>query len=161
MRLILADHLKIPAQEIEIHTTEFGKPFQIHSQNLSFNLSHTGDYFALALSYIAEIGVDIETHKPRKNFTSMADQILTSSEKLWFQTLTESEQKAQFYRLWTLKEATLKAQGTGLTLAIDSIGFSQNNLSLEWNDQLGSRNDWEWFSTQEQGLSIAVALKQQ
>ncbi|MFK0572859.1 4'-phosphopantetheinyl transferase family protein [Endozoicomonas sp.] len=155
----LAQYLEIPAGDVRIETATYGKPYQQHQPNLFFNLSHTGNWFALAISRHGEIGIDIETHKPRKNLSSMAQQVFTKAEQRWFKALTGKEQEAMFYSLWSLKEAILKAEGIGLNLAMNQLGFSREFSASIWPEMLGSVKSWQWQCVSEKNLSLSVAIK--
>ena len=159
IRHLLAFYLKQPAGEVIFKYNAHGKPCQQHNSNLAFNLSHTANKFALALSFIGEVGIDIEQHKPNRNIQGIANEVFTANELQWFRELTKQEQAMQFYRLWTLKEATLKAEGSGLNIPMQNFGFKKNLSVAQWNNLLGPVNLWRWNCISEQGFSIAVALK--
>ena len=161
MRLVLAQHLSIPVNAIELCTTKLGKPIQLHCQNLHFNLSGTADLFAIAISYAGEVGIDIEQHRPRKNLNAIAQTALSRSEHSSFCSCSIKERELFFYRAWSLKEATFKADGRGLTLPLDSIGFTYDICvsASEWNNDLGDRRFWEWFYHRQKNVSLAIAVK--
>ena len=160
IRHSLSHYLEISPKNIRIDTSAYGKPYQDHEQQLFFNLSHTGNQFALAISRIGNVGIDIEWHKPRKQLFSIAKSILTETEQCWFNQLAPTEQTAAFYRLWSLKEAILKADGVGLNLSMNTIGFTEQLSVNEWPDELGPQEKWRWLSQQEHHLSLALAVMQ-
>ena len=159
IRHVLAFYLNRSAKDIIFEYNAYGKPFQQHDTKLSFNLSHTANKFALAISFTGDIGIDIERHKSRRNILDIADEVLTTDEQQWFRKLTNQEQVIQFYRLWSLKEATLKAQGSGLYIPMQSFGFKKGLLVAEWNSLLGATNLWRWSHFSEKSFSVAIALK--
>ena len=160
MRLILAHHLDRSASSIDILTTPFGKPYQTHQRNLFFNLSGTGNQFALAVSYHADVGIDIETHKARKNMSGMVDTVLTEKEKVLYQQQPDEYKILFFYRAWCLKEATLKADGRGLSLPVNSIGFNSTKpiTMTDWNEKLSKSDLWNWYYFAGVDSSLALAL---
>lgn len=93
-----------------------GKPWCPARPELRFSLSHSGAY---ALCGVAgeEIGVDIETIRPRQ--TILLKKGLSPGERAWL--LNRGERWADFYTLWTLKEARVKQAGTGLDRPARSI----------------------------------------
>lgn len=159
IRHILSHYLKISPANICIETSVYGKPFQSHQSRLSFNLSHTGEQFALAISESGEVGVDIEQYKQRKNLDGMVQQVLTESEQEWFYLLPEEHKTENFYRLWSLKEAILKSEGVGMTLPMKAFGFTDELCVSEWSEVLGPVGNWRWSSVQYNNMSIALALK--
>ncbi len=159
MRILLADHLNISPQEIKIHLSDYGKPYQKTNQLLYFNLSHSQDQFALVVSSTSEVGVDIEYQKGRRNLNAMAEEVLAANELSIYSTLHDEEKLTYFYKLWSLKEATLKAYGSGLSIPANSIGFSQHLQPVIWNDLLGSLPLWTWWHWFEGRWSCAIAVR--
>lgn len=100
-----------------------GKPF-IRQVPWHYNLSHSGDYVALAVSDVP-VGIDIQQMLPYKE--SLVKRFFAQEEAAVFESgvsvnnlereLTEgsSPGTALFYRLWCRKEAYGKLKGTGLT----------------------------------------------
>lgn len=90
---------------LQVAYTPKGKPYICHVP-WHYNLSHSGDYVALAVSD-APVGIDIQQMKPY-------------SEALVKRFFSEGEQQSVmgmtlFYTLWCRKEAYGKLKGTGLT----------------------------------------------
>ena len=159
LRTLLAKHLDLHPQNIKIVLSDHGKPYQYNSKGLFFNLSHTGDFFAVVINEGAEVGVDIELHKSRRNLSAIAEEVLTPSELNVFALLNDDDQIPYFYRLWTLKEASLKAEGTGFSTPANSIGFSQHLEPVEWNYSLGCPKQWRWWYQSNKTMSCSVAVK--
>lgn len=86
-----------------------GKPFLPDRPDLCFNLSHSGPLALCGLAD-AEIGVDIETIRPRR--TLLYQRALSEPEYAWLRA--RGERWEDFYSLWTLKEARVKQSGAGL-----------------------------------------------
>ena len=81
------------------------------SPNFSGSLSHSGGHAVLAVpSADFPVGVDLERLRPRR-FDAWPDWVLHADEMCWLQQHAEL---ADYYALWTLKEALLKATGQGL-----------------------------------------------
>lgn len=74
-----------------------------------FSLSHSG---GLALCGVSDhpLGVDLERVRPRRPV--LARRALSARELRWYQD--RGERWADFYTLWTLKEARAKWSGRGL-----------------------------------------------
>ena len=84
-----------------------GKPFFPDFPHNHFNFSHSGEWVLCALSDEGEVGVDIETIRPRKD--SLPRYVLSEEEFAAFDGSWED-----FFRLWTLKEAYVKYQGASI-----------------------------------------------
>lgn len=84
-----------------------GKPFFPDHPNFHFNLSHSGEWVLCALSDEGEVGVDIEQIRPRREH--LPRYIMSDAEFAAFDGSWED-----FFRIWTLKEAYVKYQGTSI-----------------------------------------------
>jgi 4'-phosphopantetheinyl transferase len=121
LRLILAEYLQTPAADIAIAAHPHGKPY-LPEHPLHFNLSHSGNHLLIAIA-TNPIGIDIETIAPRRNLEQLAQRCLSAKElEYWRQTPPEQRQQL-FYRLWTHKEAFVKAVGRGLSLGLAACEF--------------------------------------
>ncbi len=78
-----------------------------------FNASDSGDTVVVAMAP-SEIGVDIEGLRPVSNRDRLARRICTGFELEQLAAIPEPEADAWLLRLWTFKEAALKAIGLGL-----------------------------------------------
>ena len=102
-----------------------------------FNLSHSGNYVILAVDG-SEVGADIEQVEtyPKK----VAEKVFMPSEQKWL--LKQGNDEA-FYRLWTGKEAVMKALGLGFRLPPESFEINPDSQEaccvcgrswyLDWN----------------------------
>jgi 4'-phosphopantetheinyl transferase len=91
---------------------EHGKP-RLSDGGPYFNASDTGDFVVIAVT-TAEVGIDIELVRPLRRRDRLARRICTERELETLAQLPEEHRDAQLLRLWTCKEAALKAIGTGL-----------------------------------------------
>ena len=76
-----------------------------------FSISHSGDWLWLALGE-PSLGLDVEQHRPRRNLDKLMAHVLSPLELAWVSS--QRDVLGAFYRLWTLREAVLKASGRGL-----------------------------------------------
>jgi len=117
MRSILGARLGLPPERVPFRYGENGKPALADSRaGLHFNLSDSGDWAVLALTTHGELGVDIEALRPIPEITSIAERFFSPPEEAWLRSLPLHEQPWAFHRIWTCKEAYLKAIGAGLSL---------------------------------------------
>ena len=84
----------------------------------NFSLSHTGDWIAIALVDRLQIGVDIEIVQPIQVDMAMIRHAFDVFEAQTLALLPPEKRGVEFYRMWTLKEAYLKATGQGLTMPL-------------------------------------------
>lgn len=90
---------------------------------LHFNLSHTEGVVVLAVSRDGEIGIDVERTDRPIDHTGLARRYFARVEAEAVENCPPAERGALFYRIWTLKEAYVKAVGKGLAHALDSFWF--------------------------------------
>ncbi len=104
-----------------ISVSRFGKPFLPNGP--CFNLSHSGNKVVLVTDE-QETGVDIEAIVPYP--LNVVRKVFTEFEQSWlrFQATDEA-----FYRLWTGKEAVMKALGLGFQLPPESFEISPDPAS--------------------------------
>lgn len=88
------------------------------------SLSHTGARVVVALSPAGPVGVDIE---PRARAARLTDGLIASitapGEQQQLAALDDAQRRAAALRLWTAKEAVLKATGEGLQTRPASVEF--------------------------------------
>ena len=102
-------------------TNSNGKPFINCSNNetVQFNLSHSGNY-AMCIIGNSPVGCDVE--RVRKIDLKLADRFFAQSEKeMILSQTTEDDKINTFFRLWTLKESYVKAEGQGLSIGLNSF----------------------------------------
>lgn len=90
-----------------------GQPCLPESE-LAISLAHSGPWVACALGRVAALGVDLEVIRPRPRLLAFARRFYSAAEVTWLESLAGADQLAAFYDIWTLREAWLKARGSGL-----------------------------------------------
>lgn len=116
LRIVLSAYAGIPAPSLTFSYTEFGKPFLGNLDNVSiaFNLSHSDDFAAFAVTKNIRVGIDIESGGSLSDCRSLAKRFFHPTEVEELGCLPEAEYRSAFLHAWTRKEALLKAIGTGL-----------------------------------------------
>ncbi len=162
LRWILAGHLKVDAKTLLFSLAEQGKPFLPKYPDCYFNLSHSGDYLAIAVTEIGEVGIDIEQLKQKSDFYPLVKRCFAEVEQNYWLGLPESQKCVEFYRFWTRKEAFVKATGRGIGLGLNQCVISPDDprKMLEVPDAYGPETDW-WIHDLDcpEGLSGAIAIQ--
>ena len=120
LRLTLSAATGAAPAALQFRTGEFGKPELEAHPALHFNLSHSGDWAALALAP-QPVGVDIETAKPLPAAELAAFAFRPEEHAA---ILAHPAPDHCFLEYWTAKEAVMKCTGQGLTLPPDRILLS-------------------------------------
>jgi 4'-phosphopantetheinyl transferase len=92
--------------------------------------------FAFALR--RDLGVDIEFHRTVREFEGLAKRFFSPGEQSVLLAMPNEERIRGFYRLWTVKEAFLKARGTGLSFPLNRFDVS---FPTNANPVIRSRDD--------------------
>jgi 4'-phosphopantetheinyl transferase len=143
---------------------EFGKPRiaeQFRLPDVDFSLAHTRGLVAAALVTHGTIGVDVEKIDPAKADFAVAHNYFAPAEIEILGTTVASERATCFFRLWTLKEAYLKAIGTGLGTPLDSFAFTLAPIGIDFlRHTADDPGRWQFESIPVTGghvLSVAMA----
>lgn len=126
----LLKELKISGQ-VELNKEEEGKPFAlINGERLNVSFSHTSQKVFCAVSLSLDIGLDVEK-VDRKISQAVVNRILNQEEK---KTIGTEDP----IRLWTIKEAGVKALGTGLRTNLNDLTIlktKKNSFSVRFNNE--------------------------
>lgn len=139
LREILGAELGVSPGSVEFAYGEHGKP---SVEGLHFNLSHSGDR---ALVGVADrpVGVDLEELRPGVQFRRLAERFFSALER---EALPDEGLATAFFRLWTRKEAYLKACGKGLALPLASFAVPQEPLPawarMRWAEDPAEVDRW-------------------
>jgi len=117
LRNLLSHYSNIQPKQIQFKYTLTGKPFLANgeeTQNISFNLSHTGLLVLYAFSWGRQVGIDVECIRPVKEIGQIAIRIFSPKEYKRFQRISKEARERAFYNCLTRKEAFLKARGDGI-----------------------------------------------
>ncbi len=134
LRVNLCDRLGCSNRELSFGYLRHGKPFaKVNGapSGGSFNLSHSGQHGLIGFSCLDSIGVDLEVRTPRRDFDSIGSRIYGPLERRALSTAKDEEKADIFYRLWSLKEALIKALGTGFSLSPSGFEVPQAMIDGE------------------------------
>jgi 4'-phosphopantetheinyl transferase len=131
LRLGLAWYLGKTLREIALTTNDYGKPRLAEPSVLYFNVTHSGGLGLIAFTTVGEVGIDVETIKRDVEALEIASAHFTENEASIIAAAgTPQEQVSVFFRLWTRKEAVLKAAGVGILRGLDTVDVSQQPANL-------------------------------
>jgi 4'-phosphopantetheinyl transferase len=149
LRTILGSYLGMDPAQIEFSYGLYGKPAlqTNHTDNvLQFNLAHSKDLAVYAFCWNHQIGIDLEHVRPMPDEDNFAEQFFSARESALIASLSGEEKRNAFFKIWTCKEAFLKASGDGLTKPIDQAEISlhaetarllsldtDHKQALDWN----------------------------
>lgn len=112
---------------IEFGALAQGKPYISRPAALRryfFNLTHSHDMAAIAISESSPLGLDLEWLGRKGPEVSLAGRYFTPTEYKDILNHPLHLQHQRLLRYWTLKEAYIKAEGWGLSAGLDSFEFT-------------------------------------
>lgn len=154
LRLLMADELALPPDQIEFITGINGKPHLVNSKGIHFNCSHSSSFAVIVIAN-QQIGTDIEYINDDFDYAGIVEYAFSARESDALQC--SAKPVRDFFTIWTRKEAFLKAIGTGigqdinLLNCLDGAQPVPSALTLE-------QTDWECHTlevAQDYLLSIA------
>jgi 4'-phosphopantetheinyl transferase len=125
---------------------------------ISFSSS---DSFAIAAaSKTLQIGIDIERIRPIANVDALSRRFFHKSEAVYLDSLPGNQREMEFLKFWTVKEACLKAIGTGVVYGLDSFILSprENSYHIDPPHEFTSYGKWTLeLSAAPPGHVVAIA----
>jgi 4'-phosphopantetheinyl transferase len=118
VRAILGAYLDMHPRELVFRAGTYGKPFldaAVYGTRVCFNVSGSYELALVGVSRGRELGVDVEFLRPLDRVNDIAARHFSSGEQLALRRVPLDARVRAFFTYWTLKEAYLKARGTGLS----------------------------------------------
>jgi 4'-phosphopantetheinyl transferase len=133
---LLGIYLGLPPEDVVLTEGEHGRPELASPWNrlLQFNWSHSADKAIVAIARHVAPGIDIERVRPKPRATALAERFFHPEEALALSVLDDSRRALEFLRLWTCKEAVLKAMGRGVAFGLHRLrlGVFPQKPELLW-----------------------------
>lgn len=167
LRIVLSKYTAIPPHLWRFRVNDFGKP-TIESPatgpDLRFSVTHTSSVAAVAVAVGFQVGVDAECVSRSTDWQTVAEKYFAPEEWGYLESLSDAEQRAGFFQIWTLKEALLKAVGQGLSIPLNAFRFEfpvGQSPQVHFSRALPNRPDeWRfWLFTAPPDLQFAVAVE--
>jgi len=160
LRTVLSMYAEIAPEDWVFARGAHGKPRLTQASAataLRFNLTHTADLCACVVTRRIRCGVDAE-HVGRDNkLMPIARRMFSEIELETLRDKTDAEMRQRFFYYWTLREAYVKAKGTGLggsskafhfrideqagtdtcmTAGIEFVDDRKKNIADEWQFEI-------------------------
>ena len=154
LRRLLAARLSVDARSLDIATGPIGKPFLPAHPALRFNVSHAGALALVALCEQADVGIDLEPAASFADASRLWPTVCSDAEQRWLAAHPERAVQA-FGRLWTRKEAVLKALGSGLAAGARAVDFSTHMAATSGTT---SGVAWQDLTVADAGFAALAAV---
>ena len=117
---LISRYLATSLQPSNFAKMDLGKPYLPDFPDVAFNHSHSQQHYALALSLqVKDLGVDIEDIERRVRFDALAQHAFHPEE--YRQWKAHDEDRDYWFKVWTCKEAVLKASGLGIRMRLNQL----------------------------------------
>ena len=119
LRDILCARLNCSNRELSFDENENGKPLALvrgKPAPIRFNISHSGLHGLIAVVPEGRVGIDVEDRSIPRDIDGAASLTFTPAEQVEFTAADGARKTEFFYRIWTMKEALIKALGVGFGL---------------------------------------------
>jgi 4'-phosphopantetheinyl transferase len=168
VRSILADYLGLPPGSVVFTTGPWGKPMldpARHGPALRFNLSHSHELALVVVARDRDVGIDVERQRVLPDLERIVARFFSAAERAALERLSADHRPDVFFRLWTLKEAYLKASGDGFSRNVQDIvvdlDADEQRASVRALDRPDDHRRWQFFTlTPEAGYVAAIAVEE-
>ena len=159
VREILARRLETDPGRLRLGRTPHGKLYIADPPvALAFNVSHAAEWLLVAVAPRGAVGADVERVRADVDCETVARHVFGGSELVAFHALPPGERRRAFFACWARKEACLKAIGTGLSIAPESVevGFGDEPVAVRI-----AHAEWcvQGIPTPRRDLVAAIAIR--
>jgi 4'-phosphopantetheinyl transferase len=124
LRQLLGHYLGCSPSQVQFDVGPMGK-LSVQSARVRFNVSHSHEWALIAIAQDRDVGVDVEHHRPlHHDLFAIATRFFAPSEVDALRALPPEDHEPAFYRIWSRKEAFIKATGQGISAGLDTFAVS-------------------------------------
>jgi len=140
-----------------MHRDDLGPKLETFERGAAtFNISHSHNTVCCLVADMGAVGVDIERIDRCRGVDKLAQVFFSEAEICALNALPSDQLHAYFYRLWTLKECTIKAKMQGIsTAALKELCFAELSGRAGVNSHVDSLS---YFAFRLAGFQIACCL---
>jgi 4'-phosphopantetheinyl transferase len=163
LRHVLSKYIDIEESQWQFARNEHGRPELLMpsgTPGIKFNLTHTDGLCACIITLDKACGIDAENIHRKNRLDAVARRMFADEE---LAQLDDDSLQHQFYYFWTLREAYVKALGTGLVGSSKDFYFDistgDKKAVFHHKKNKGNEADWQFGSFQPSNdhmLSVAV-----
>ncbi len=122
-RQVLAQRYDVEARDLVIESGSAGRPVVVApvAGDLEWSTSHCGGLGVMALAERRRVGVDVEALSELPSTGDLTGWVASPPEAGRITAMAPSSRPAAYLRLWTRKEAYLKATGQGIGAGLTQV----------------------------------------
>ena len=167
LRRLLGARLGVRPEAVEFAYGRCAKPAlspRFAGSELHFNLSHCDDVAVYALSWGAEVGIDVEAIRLHADADTLASRFFSPAEIASYRALDARERPPAFVNCWTRKEAFVKALGDGLSMPLQdfdvTLAPTEPATIVRVGDKAGADSGWSLASFSPAPGHVAAVVSQ-
>ncbi|PMY45492.1 MULTISPECIES: 4'-phosphopantetheinyl transferase family protein [Pseudomonas] len=164
VRCVLSRYSLRAAADWRFGKTAHGRPTILcpseEERELSFNISHGAGVVLVGVMRGGQLGIDTESYERRDDFVAIGQRCFRADEVSTLDRLAPVQRWQRYVGYWTLKEAYVKATGTGLATAFDCFGFHRlddERIECRFDDPGQQATGWH-FSLLEPNVTHVAAV---
>jgi len=164
LRQLVASYVAQPAAALEFATNPFGKPQLAppgRPDNLQFNLAVAQGLALYGFGWNMALGVDLAQRRAECGWTEIVAGFFHPNEAAHIRQLPPPQQERAFYKLWTLKEALVKASGVGLSDPLARTDLSPLLRNAPAPVSQADGRCWRWTSWEPTNRALAAVAVEQ
>jgi 4'-phosphopantetheinyl transferase len=162
-RVVLGGYLGLPAGGLRFRANEHGRPELDPPGDLSFNLTNCLALVACVVCRGAIVGVDAEPLERADTILDVAESVFTDRERSALASVALVERRVRAVRLWTAKEAYMKARGLGMSLPPRSFEVDVTEMRTVLRAVEAEHDDgraWDFDTREIDGHVITTCVEQ-
>ncbi len=129
LRVLLTRQLACGNEQLSFCVSPYGKPYALVDEApapISFNVSHSGAHGLVAIAPRGRLGVDVEERATRHDLDGPIADVLGPDERKELAAARGYRKLHLFFYYWTIKEALIKALGTGHRIDVSQVQAPSN-----------------------------------
>ena len=164
VRMALSAHIHTAPERLTFDADGHGKPFLVAPAGVSspaFSLAHSRGLVACVVARAGAVGIDVEPVENNADIARIAERFFSTEETEALRRRPPATRSSLFCELWTLKEALLKAVGTGLSSGLDAVSFrvEGHHVSLTAHTPPFTDTPWAFMVMDVEGThKLALAI---
>ena len=164
LRKLLGGYIGCEPEALIFGYNHYGKPsLQKVDSGLCFNVSHSRETMLAAFALNSNIGIDIEAIQQNIDCMDICQRWFSVQESDALRDLPEEKRVGAFFRVWTRKEAYIKARGIGFSYPLNRFSVSLDETApalLEHQDCAQELKSWQIYNIElSSAYSAAVAIE--
>ena len=169
LRAVLGGYLNQVPERLIFRYGAHGKPAlaeEVGGEAIRFNVSHSRGEALYAVTRGREVGIDLERVRSDLAVAEIAARFFSVRETAALRALPIEARPQAFFRIWTRKEALVKARGGGLSLPLNEFEVSLDSAeTVVPRGASRESSDWARWSIREldpaPGYAAALAMESQ